>query len=515
MQVLLGEQIFFYAWLIPPFFFYNRFTGMRLRHRQFVFPHQHTCGEPGCLRVFETSLERKEHAKLAGHRPYRCECGQLDSNKAFLLRHITHANRAASKSIGHTQAAFKELHTCAEEGCRRVCSNGRKLQEHAKVTGHKAYQCVCGKCFSKLCSLGRHLDESRDDGEGKYKCPNCKSVRGFKRLNHLEQHLHAWHRVTDEEIKAVLLPLRKRKTRASKSALTTGPATKQDAAPKAPSPKEQPDSFVGSTAEARTAFLALTTGAIPLAQDANTTALTEGPAEDLADLDAGPVDFNLGTPSEGLTLDGNNTPFQAPHWLNQFDFQTVQGTEPSVVPLNGLSSSPSAHGDTSGAFLAADFNSYMPSSSYGLPTPSLNNWAPFASPFGESQFDGPTMQYDTLSMAPNVGTFTNQYEPLTAYPPLANTIPQWPASVNYGQMGYLPFNSVSPGVTAGKTPLGSMLSYPGALPVNLGNPTFASVGFNTEAYTQPLTDFTGYDSLSGASTAAEPHSQVFHGQADR
>lgn len=401
-----------------------------------------------------------------------------------------------------------------------MCLNGSKLQEHAKVTGHKAYRCVCSKSYSKLCSLGRHIDESRGDGEGQYVCPICeRTYKGkwdwmcFKRITHLQQHLKAKHPLNAEEVEAILLPFRKRKTRASKSALTTGPAAKQDAAQKEPSPLKS-DSIVGSTAEARTAFLALTTGAIPMVQDANTTALTEGPAQDLADLGAGPVDFNLGTPSEGLTPDGNNTPFQAPHWPNQFDFQTAQGTEPSVAPLSGLSSSPSAHGDTSGAFLTADFNSYMPSSPYGLPTPSLNNWAPFASPFGESQFDRPTRQYNPLSMTPNVGTFTNQYEPLTAYPPPANTIPQWPASVNYGQMGYLPLNSVSLEVAEGQTPMGNMLSYPGALPVNLGNPTFAPVGFNTEAYTQPLTDFMGFNSLSEESNAADLNSQVFHGQAD-
>lgn len=260
------------------------------------------------MRAFSSNTELKGHAKLAGHKPYRCECGRLEFSQESLGNHITLAKRAASKSIVHTQAAFKEPHTCAEVGCHRVCSNGSKLQEHAKVTGHKAYQCVWSKSYSKLCSLGRHIDESRDDGEGKYQCPICTledsnwPTTCFKRLTHLQQHL--WiHRQTAEEVEAILLPFRKRKIRASKSTLTAGPAGEQEPPQKGPSPTEQSDSLVGSTAEARTAFLAIKTGATPPVQDANTTALIEEPAEDLADLDAGPVDLNLGTHAHGRSDD--------------------------------------------------------------------------------------------------------------------------------------------------------------------------------------------------------------------
>lgn len=350
---------------------------MRQRHRQTFFPHQHTCGEPGCLKVFANNLELKRHARLAGHRPYRCECGYLQSDKWYVAQHVTHANRTVAKSIVHTQAILDEQHTCAEEGCHRVCSNGSKLQEHAKVTGHKAFRCVCGKAFSKLCSLSRHIEETRDeDGQGKYRCCHCLWGKSFKRLNHLEQHLKTKHLHTAEEVEAILLPFRKRKTRASKSALTTGPAAKQDAAQEGHSPMKQLDSLVGNTAGARTAFLAVTTSAIAPGQDASITALTDGSAGDLADLDARPVAFNLGAPMEDLALHGNNLSFQDPQWSNQFDFQTIQGTVPSAFPPNGLSSSYSACGGASSTFVTANLNSFMPSSQYGLTTPSMDSLAP-------------------------------------------------------------------------------------------------------------------------------------------
>lgn len=487
-----------------------------MHHCRTIFSHQHTCGEPGCLRVYATIFELKQHARQAHHKPYRCECGHLDSRIDVLGYHITHANRAASKSIVHTQATLTEPHTCAEEGCHRVYSNGSKLQEHAKVTGHKAYRCVCSKSYSKLCSLGRHIDETRDDGEGKYKCPECpKGMQGFKRLNHLEQHLRSRHKQTAKEVKAILFPFRKRKTTASKSALTAGSAAKQNDAQNGPSPTEQSSSFVGSTAEARTAFLAVTTGAIPPAQDANTTTSTEGPAGDLAHLSARPVDFNLGATMEDLKLDGDNPSLQAPQWSDQLEFQADQGAGIDVFSLNGLSTSHSVHDGNSGASITADLNSYMPSSQYGLTTPSMNSLAPWASPFGGSQFDGSMMQYNSWSMTPNFGTFINQNGPLTGYYSPVNPVLGQSTSLNYGQMDCLPFNSVGPDFTAGQIPMGNMLGYHSMLPVNLGDPTFATGCLDdTEACTQSLTVFMGYNGLSEDSNAADLESQVFPGQAD-
>lgn len=219
---------------------------------------------------------------------------------------------------------------------------------------------------------------------------------------------------------------------------------------------------------------------------------------------------------EDLTIDGNNLYCQAPQWSNQFELQTFQGTGPTVGPLNGLSSTHLAHGGAIGALANANFNSYMPSSQYGLTTPSMDSLAPWAHPFGGSQFDGSMMQYNPLSMTPTFGTFINQNEPpLSAYHPPANQVSWHSSSLDHGQMGCLPLNPVSPGLTAGQMPMGNMLGYHGALPVNMGISTFAPGVLNdNEAYTQPLTGFMDYNSLSEDSNSVDPYSPVFPGQAD-
>lgn len=487
---------------------------MQLRHHLIIYPQKHTCGEPDCLRVFASHLELKTHANLAKHRPYRCECGEIDDVKYRLSLHIIHANRFHSKNIAHSRAVLKDPHTCAEEGCHRVCPNGNKLQEHAKVTGHKAFQCVCSKRYSKLCSLGRHIDESRDDGEGQYKCPECPWSSGFKRLNHLEQHLRACHRRTTKEVKAILLPFRKRKAGTSDSALTAGRAAKQDAAQEGSSPSPPLDPFVGNAAAARTAFLAMATGAVPPTHDANITALTAGPAEGPALLDATPVDFSAGAPVRSMPLEGDGLPSLAPQWSDQLSssFQTFQGTVPSTFHLNG--SSHLARGEASSALPFANFNSYVPSTPYGFTNPSVHNLAPFSSPFGQSQVNGSMMEDNSLSLPPNYGTFISPTQPSSHYyPPLTPVLGQ-SISLNHGQMGSAAFDTVGSDLTAGQMPMGNMLGYHDVLPVSLANPTFVPIGLdNTEAYTQPLTESMDYHGLSEDLTAAYPYSQVFPGQA--
>lgn len=493
---------------------------MQLRHGLITFPQKHTCGEPECLRVFASNRELQQHAKLAKHKPYRCECGYLRSDKGLLTVHAVHANRLALKNIVHSRAAFKEPQTCAEEGCYRVFSNGNKLQEHAKVTGHKAFQCICSKSYSKLCSLGRHIDESRDDGDGRYKCPKCPlkwyptEVLAFKRLSHLEQHLRARHRQTTEEAKAILLPFRKRKAGTSQSALAAGPAAKQDAVQEGSSPLLPLEPFVDNTAAARTAFLAVATGAVPPAHDTNVTALTDGPSEDLARLDAEPVDFNEGAVMENMPHEGDGLALQAPEWSDQLSFQTIHGTVPSAFDMNGLSSSHLAHGGASGALAYANLNSYTPTTPFGLATASMNNTAPLASLFNQSQVHGSMIQNNPLSLTPNFGTFVNSTQPSSYYCPPLNPVLGQSVSLNHGQMGSALFNTACSDLTTGQVPMGNMLGYHGTVTDNLANPTFAPVGFNTGVYTQPLTGFVGYDSLSEELTAADLYPQVFPGQAD-
>lgn len=120
------------------------------------------CATFGCRKKFSTHQERDAHQKrphIAGHgrldtlTPYDCvECGHSSTSKAELLR-------------------------------------------HAKELQHQPYACECGSSFSRLDVLNRHL-EKFDLEDPKYPCKYCRRHRGpngFRRLDHLRQHVRSYH----------------------------------------------------------------------------------------------------------------------------------------------------------------------------------------------------------------------------------------------------------------------------------------------------------------------------------
>lgn len=127
----------------------------------------------------------------------------------------------------HSRLHLDNEHTCAVKDCLRVFENGSKLQQHASKTGHRAFQCLCDKAYTKLCSLTRHIKEAVEKPQ--HKCPlfvsDCKAPRWnlrcysshldnkvYARISHLEAHLVKIHKKTPDEIEALVRPLRKNKS---------------------------------------------------------------------------------------------------------------------------------------------------------------------------------------------------------------------------------------------------------------------------------------------------------------
>jgi hypothetical protein len=85
-------------------------------------------------------------------------------------------------------------HLCHE--CKTPFGNHFDINNHARETGHNAYQCTeCDATFSRLDVLGRHRQDHRPLVE-KYSCTHCKKWRapnGFTRKDHLTQHLRNYH----------------------------------------------------------------------------------------------------------------------------------------------------------------------------------------------------------------------------------------------------------------------------------------------------------------------------------
>jgi len=112
--------------------------------------------------------------------PLNCDtCNITVSDALELRRHI----------ISHG-------HTCAQ--CSQSFSNHEDLGYHASDTGHIAYKChSCDSTFSRRDVMLRHrLKHSTP--KIKYSCDHCKKWRapnGFKRKDHLTQHLRNYHHI--------------------------------------------------------------------------------------------------------------------------------------------------------------------------------------------------------------------------------------------------------------------------------------------------------------------------------
>lgn len=80
---------------------------------------------------------------------------------------------------------------------------------HASETGHMAFSCEhdgCEKKFSRLDTYRRHARSHNDDAK-RHSCKYCKKYRGqngFKRKDHLTQHLRNYHHIGEDEVKGSL-----------------------------------------------------------------------------------------------------------------------------------------------------------------------------------------------------------------------------------------------------------------------------------------------------------------------
>ncbi|MCJ1402341.1 hypothetical protein MMC11_005561 [Xylographa trunciseda] len=81
--------------------------------------------------------------------------------------------------------------------CRAVYKARNSLEWHGWKESHTVYGCKCGKGFTRIDDLRRHLKNFRPES-AKHPCPHCRRHRGekaFKRKDHLEQHLRNYHHI--------------------------------------------------------------------------------------------------------------------------------------------------------------------------------------------------------------------------------------------------------------------------------------------------------------------------------
>lgn len=145
-----------------------------------------------CGLHFNSSWHLEKHCSTTEHRGYTCptlDCEDAYSQKTALRDHI--------------RDTHPELRSCNQ--CQAAFSNIATLGKHASETGHASFFCLeddCGKTFSRFDVFQRHLDTHRSNVR-RFPCQHCRRHRGangFKRKDHLTQHLRNYHHIGVDDV---------------------------------------------------------------------------------------------------------------------------------------------------------------------------------------------------------------------------------------------------------------------------------------------------------------------------
>ncbi|KAK7968873.1 hypothetical protein PG988_007946 [Apiospora saccharicola] len=97
---------------------------------------------------------------------------------------------------------------CGLHGCQFISLSEDLLARHQRfhalrhwVVSESPFKCKCGKTFTKLHSLERHIQGFLESGP-KFPCQERGCRKGFKRKDHLVQHMSHTHHFSDTELRA-------------------------------------------------------------------------------------------------------------------------------------------------------------------------------------------------------------------------------------------------------------------------------------------------------------------------
>ncbi|KXH33190.1 hypothetical protein CSIM01_07622 [Colletotrichum simmondsii] len=168
---------------------------------------QLTCAE--CGEHFISGSWLQVHAHLSNHQALLCPvqgCG-----KSFRSLDERYDHERLPHLEGHERVEMKHPFACVE--CSVEFKNKSKLQEHANEAQHNPFACSCGKNFARLDVLSRHLDSMGTDMP-RFPCQFCRSHReenGFRRRDHLLQHIRGYHKFEAEGKIEDIMPSRRGK----------------------------------------------------------------------------------------------------------------------------------------------------------------------------------------------------------------------------------------------------------------------------------------------------------------
>jgi len=147
----------------------------------------HSCGEEFSV---GNQWGKLWHAKKTQHLPFACKF--VGCNRAFAAGTERDAHQKRPHVSGHGRVTTATPDDCIE--CEESFFSKAELLRHATEQQHQPYGCECGSLFSRLDVLNRHL-ETFDLNDPKYHnyCKRHRGPDGFRRLDHLRQHIRNYH----------------------------------------------------------------------------------------------------------------------------------------------------------------------------------------------------------------------------------------------------------------------------------------------------------------------------------
>jgi hypothetical protein len=107
----------------------------------------------------------------------------------------------------HMRSAHGSLFECDE--CSYMGKSQYELALHASSSGHASFACEHEDCegkFARVDTYYRHAKTHKEDAK-RYPCKYCKKYRGengFKRKDHLTQHIRNYHHIDEGNVKGGL-----------------------------------------------------------------------------------------------------------------------------------------------------------------------------------------------------------------------------------------------------------------------------------------------------------------------
>ena len=151
-----------------------------------------------CGESFATSWRLRYHAQSSEHKSFRCDIAGC--HDGFFTSVELRNHQRIEHVPDHRRLDTSDPLTCIE--CNASFKNNANLEGHAYSHQHSPFACICGISFARIDVLYRHIDSFSLEMP-KFPCAYCKRHRGkngFRRRDHLVQHLRGYHKFDSEQV---------------------------------------------------------------------------------------------------------------------------------------------------------------------------------------------------------------------------------------------------------------------------------------------------------------------------